>query len=168
MAEKSPEKSRLCTSGSASHSAEDRLGLHMFANVGRHRGQKPGQDRLIVFIVAEPGYASEAVELIRRWGHFAHQFCDDAEAVMQARSTRPDLMLVDLSLLGISPASIFERTGNCPELSGMRLVAIVPQGTSMRKPKLKKWGFADMLLKPVDPLELLSSVVKTRYAQARS
>lgn len=140
----------------------------MFADVGRHHVQKPGQNRLVVFVIAEPGYASEAVELIRRWGHFAHQFCDDAEAVMQARSNRPDLMLVDLSLLGISPASIFERVANCPELSGMRLVAIAPQGTSMTTPKLKKWGFADMLLKPVDPLDLLSSIVKARGAQARS
>ena len=117
---------------------------------------------LTVFVVAEPGNASEVVELIRRWGHFAHQFYDCAEAVMQARSIRPDLMLVDLSLIGVSPAGIFERIGNCPELSGMRLVAIVPQGTSMTKAKLKKWGFIDMLLKPVDPLELLSSIVKAR------
>lgn len=120
------------------------------------------QGRLIVLVVAEPGGVSEAVELIRRWGHIVHQFRDGPEAVMEARSIRPNIMLVDLSLPDISPVNVMERVGNCRELSRMRLVAVIPQDTSTSITDLKKYGFADVLFKPVDPLDLLSLLVKAR------
>ncbi|HVX60783.1 MAG TPA: response regulator [Pirellulales bacterium] len=125
---------------------------------------------LNILIADERAAAHEAAALIERWGHRVQQTHDGLVAVDQARAFKPDLMLLGLSLPGLNGLGVAHRLQKLPALEHVRLTALVNEPVGVPRRELKKAGFSDTLLKPIAPIELLMSIVKTRDAifKARS
>ncbi len=125
-------------------------------------------NRLRVIVADEEAGARETVTLIRRWGHQVEKVHDGQAAVDQARLLKPDLMLVDLSLPKLNGFGVAQHVRRFPELHAIKLVALIKSSADQSARGLRKAGFRESLLKPVAPLELLTTIVKAREFVARS
>lgn len=123
---------------------------------------------LSVIVADEEAGARETATLIRRWGHHVEKVHDGQAAVDQARLLKPDLMLVDLSLPKLNGFGVAQHVRRFPELQAVKLVALLKSSAGQPARGLRKAGFRESLLKPVAPLELLTTIVKTRDRIVRS
>lgn len=123
---------------------------------------------LNIIVADEPATAGEAVALIARWGHRVEQAHDGVAAIDEARRLKPELMLLGLSLPGLNGFGVAHQLRQTPELNGMRITALLDHSGDATLRDLKRAGFCYSLIKPIAPLELLTSLVKTRDAIHRS
>lgn len=123
---------------------------------------------LNIVVADESASAREAAVLIARWGHRVEQAHDGFAAIDEARRLKPELMLLGLSLPGLNGFGVVHQLRQTPELNAMRFIALLdlPGDATLRD--LKRAGFSHNLIKPIAPLELLTSIVKTRDAIQRS
>jgi CheY-like chemotaxis protein len=124
--------------------------------------------RLSIIVADDETGARETATLIRRWGHHVEKVHDGQAAVDQARLLKPNLMLVDLSLPKLNGFGVAQYVRRFPELHAIKLVALVKSSADQPARGLRKAGFRESLLKPVAPLELLTTIVKTRDLVVRS
>lgn len=119
---------------------------------------------LSILIADEPHCAQETTLMIRRWGHQAEQAHDGLAAVDEARRTKPDLMFVGLSLPGLNGFGVAQEVFRTPELNQVKVAALLANKQEVPWRELKKAGFCERLVKPLEPLELLAAIVKIRDA----
>lgn len=123
---------------------------------------------LKILIADERAVTEDAAVLMERWGHRVKQAHDGFSAVDEARLLNPDLMLVALSLPGLNGLGVAKRVRQLPGLKDVKFTAIVSDPAAAPFRDLKRAGFTDNLAKPIVPLELLTSIVKSRDAIRRS
>ncbi len=123
---------------------------------------------LSILIADERASAHEAAILIERWGHHVKQSHDGLGAIEEARAFKPHLMLLGLSLPGLNGLGVASRLRKLPALDQTRFTALINAPAGVPRRELKKAGFSDTLVKPIVPLELLLSIVKTRDAIHRA
>lgn len=119
---------------------------------------------LSLLLVDERDSAADAAVLLRRWGHRVKQVEDPAGAVQEARSSKPDLILIDLATPGRNSLESEGSLIQALKMDGARLAALVSASTEASIHDLKRAGVRHCLKKPVMPLELLMLIVKTREA----
>lgn len=123
------------------------------------------RDSLTILVAGERVAARELGELIQRWGHQVELAHDGPAAIRQARQGKPDLILLELDLPGLNGMAVAQelrREGAC---RGAKLAALVELSTRLPALEISKAGFHFQLLKPLDPLRLLSSIVAARDAK---
>ena len=123
---------------------------------------------LNIVVADERASAREAATLIARWGHRVEQAHDGFAAIDEARRLKPELMLLGLSLPGLNGLGVVHQLRQAPELNAMRFIALLDRPGDATLRDLKRAGFSHNLVKPIAPLELLTSIVKTRDAIHRS
>ena len=123
---------------------------------------------LNILVADERPAAQEAATLIQRWGHRVQQAHDGFAAVDEARRLKPQLMFVGLALPGLNGFGVAQQVRQSPDLEGVRFTALLRNDSEASLRDLKRAGFAGSLMKPIVPLELLTSIVKTREAIERS
>ncbi|HVX60787.1 MAG TPA: response regulator, partial [Pirellulales bacterium] len=123
---------------------------------------------LNILIADEPASAQQAASLTELWGHRVKQAHDGLVAVEEARTWKPNLVLLGLSLPELNGLGVARRLQKLPGLDHVRLTALVQEGAAIPSRELKRAGFTDMLLKPIAPLELLMAVVRARDAIHRA
>jgi CheY-like chemotaxis protein len=130
-----------------------------------------------VLVVDDNHDIADSVALVLRLeGHETQVAYDGYEALELAPGFRPDAVLLDLGLPGLSGHEVAVRLRALPELSATVLVAVSGRGQQSDLEASRVAGFAAHLVKPVDP-EMLArrlrelcaerAVVPTRRAKAQ-
>lgn len=82
------------------------------------------------------------------------------EALVLAERERPELILMDLELPGLSGIAVTERLRAHPELGSVPIVAVTALAFRADVDRAKAAGCNMVLTKPYDPMELLLLVEK--------
>ena len=107
--------------------------------------------------------------LLGLWGHDVRLAADGPSAVESAAAHRPDVVLLDISLPGMSGYEVAERLRANPELRETVLVAMTGYGQAEDKKETSEAGFTLHLVKPVEPdvlQKLLADLGATRGGSA--
>lgn len=101
-------------------------------------------------------------ELLKREGYAVLRAYSGTEALLLLKRTRPDLVLLDLMLPGLSGETLL------PELDGIPVIVVSAKAGVEDKTALLLGGAADYLTKPFDARELLARVAVRLREAARS
>lgn len=101
-------------------------------------------------------------ELLEREGYAVLRAYSGTEALLLLKRTRPDLVLLDLMLPGLSGETLL------PELDGIPVIVVSAKAGVEDKTALLLGGAADYLTKPFDARELLARVAVRLREAARS
>lgn len=101
-------------------------------------------------------------ELLGREGYAILRAYSGTEALLLLKRTRPDLVLLDLMLPGLSGEALL------PELDGIPVIVVSAKAGVEDKTALLLGGAADYLTKPFDARELLARVAVRLREAARS
>ena len=101
-------------------------------------------------------------ELLEREGYAVLRAYSGTEALLLLKKTRPDLVLLDLMLPGLSGEALL------PELDGIPVIVVSAKAEVEDKTALLLGGAADYLTKPFDARELLARVAVRLREAARS
>lgn len=101
-------------------------------------------------------------ELLEREGYAVLRAYSGTEALLLLKRTRPDLVLLDLMLPGLSGEALL------PELDGIPVIVVSAKAGVEDKTALLLGGAADYLAKPFDSRELLARVAVRLREAARS
>lgn len=101
-------------------------------------------------------------ELLEREGYAVLRAYSGTEALLLLNRTRPDLVLLDLMLPGLSGEALL------PELDGIPVIVVSAKAGVEDKTALLLGGAADYLTKPFDARELLARVAVRLREAARS
>jgi CheY-like chemotaxis protein len=88
--------------------------------------------------------------LLKQEGYEVELAFDGREALATARVLKPDVVLLDLTLPGMSGSEVAARLKDIPELAGCLLIAVSGEGAEM-----VGLSFDRYFQKPVDPEALL-------------
>jgi PAS domain S-box-containing protein len=106
--------------------------------------------------------------LVQAIGHRAEALYDGAEALAACRADRPDLMLVDIGMPGMTGYELARAVRADPELSEIRLVALTGYGLEEDRARVLAAGFDLHLTKPVGDTTLRDVLDALAPARARS
>lgn len=101
-------------------------------------------------------------ELLEREGYAVLRAYSGTEVLLLLKRTRPDLVLLDLMLPGLSGEALL------PELDGIPVIVVSAKAGVEDKTALLLGGAADYLTKPFDARELLARVAVRLREAARS
>lgn len=91
---------------------------------------------------------------VETFGHEVRKALDGPSAVSAALSCRPDVVLLDLGLPGISGLEVARELRRRPETADARIVALTGWGQEEDRRRTEDAGFDEHLTKPTDPLQL--------------
>lgn len=101
-------------------------------------------------------------EVLERAGYAVQRAYSGTEALLLLKSSRPDLILLDLMLPGLSGEEVL------PRIQGIPVIVISAKTAVQDKVDLLLGGAADYLTKPFDTKELLARVAVRLREAARS
>ena len=123
-----------------------------------------------MLVVDDNRDASETMAmLLGLWGHEVRSAADGPAALEAAASQPPDVVLLDISLPGMSGYEVAQRMRANPALQASVLVAMTGHGQAEDKKETRSAGFAYHLVKPVEPKvlqELLAEIAASRGGAA--
>lgn len=103
-----------------------------------------------VLVVDDNADAADSLALLLRVeGHQVQVAYDGPQAIAVARGFRPDFVLLDVGLPGMSGLDLARHLREFPELSGVRLIAITGYGQSADIAASRRAGLDFHLVKPV-------------------
>jgi len=98
-------------------------------------------------------------------GHDVRKALDGATALAAALAYRPDVVLLDLGLPGMSGIDVAREMKRKPGFDGMRIVALTGWGQPEDRERTRAAGFDEHLTKPTDPDRLTALLAE--YAAER-
>ena len=105
-----------------------------------------------MLVVDDNADASETLAmLLGLWGHDVQSAADGPTALETAAAHRPDVVLLDISLPGMSGYEVADRLRANPDLRDTVLVAMTGYGQAEDKKETRRAGFSLHLVKPVEP-----------------
>ena len=108
-----------------------------------------------ILIVDDNRDAAESIRLLlKMWGHEVQVAHDAATALATARSLRPDIVLLDIGLPGLSGYELAPRLRQEASLDRALMIAISGYATDEDRKKSREAGIAHHFAKPMDPDEL--------------
>jgi PAS domain S-box-containing protein len=99
--------------------------------------------------------AETLVEFLQFRGHTVHMAHDGLEAIEQARSTRPEAILLDIGLPGMDGFQVAQRLRAEPLTAEATLVALTGYGQEQDRARAQAVGIQHFILKPVNLDELM-------------
>jgi DNA-binding response OmpR family regulator len=100
--------------------------------------------------------ANSLATILRMSGHDVHMASDGYNAVQMAMRVRPNLVLLDIGLPGLDGFAVATRLRQEASLAGLKIIAITGSGTHDDHRRAMDAGIDQYLLKPVDPVFLMS------------
>jgi two-component system CheB/CheR fusion protein len=94
--------------------------------------------------------AESLARLLRRWGHEVHLAHDGPSALSAARSTAPEIVLLDIGLPGMDGYEVARQLRQDPDQSTTVLVALTGYSQLTDRQQTHDAGFDEHLIKPVD------------------
>ena len=115
--------------------------------------------RARVLIVEDEDNIALALDyLMTREGYAHDRVADGAEALPRIRETRPDLVLLDVMLPGLSGYDICRCVRTDPGLSGVRILMMTARGSAMERRKGMELGADGIIAKPFELTKLRDEV----------
>jgi CheY-like chemotaxis protein len=106
----------------------------------------------VVLIADDNADAAESLQLwLQMAGHDAHTAADGPGALARAESLRPEIVLLDLGMPGLSGYDVARRIREAPWGRGMVLIALTGWGEEEDRQRTSLAGFDHHLTKPVPP-----------------
>lgn len=99
-----------------------------------------------------------AAVLLRREGWTVHTADSGAQALQWLAGNTVAVVLLDLSMPGISGEEVCRRLRAAPKSTGLRIVAYTAHALEHERERILACGFDDILVKPVSRLSLLRAV----------
>ncbi|MDE7219801.1 MAG: response regulator transcription factor, partial [Oscillospiraceae bacterium] len=113
-------------------------------------------------VVDDDVYVGDMLEvLLRREGYDVFRAYSGTEAILLLERYRPDLVLLDLMLPGLSGEAVL------PHLEGVPVIVLSARAEVEDKVKLLRGGAVDYLTKPFDTRELLARIAVQLRQQSR-
>ena len=110
-------------------------------------------NRHVIAVVDDDVYVGDMLEeLLRREGYDVLRAYSGTEAILLLEGRRPDLVLLDLMLPGLSGEAVL------PHLAGIPVIVLSARAEVEDKVDLLLGGAADYLTKPFDTRELLARI----------
>jgi CheY-like chemotaxis protein len=120
----------------------------------------PPEQRDVLVVDDDDAVARTLALLLQSWGHEVRVAHDGAEALQAVRVRPPDAVLLDVRLPGMDGFEVARRLRSEGGLEKARLVAITgDQGASDPRHSGED-GFAQLLVKPVDPQALREAITR--------
>ncbi len=98
--------------------------------------------------------AESTAMLLRMWGHEVRLAHNGPEAIQAAAEFRPDAVVLDIGLPGMSGYEVARHLRQRPEFHRTLLIAVTGYGQEEDRRRTDEAGFDRHLTKPVDPLAL--------------
>jgi len=118
----------------------------------------PEARKTILLVEDDPTSLKLTAKVLRAEGHVVH-IASNAEQALTALSTlRPDLMLVDLQLPGMSGLELTRQVKQDAELNQITVVALTACTSQDTKQQAHEAGCSGYLTKPIDPRTLAMRV----------
>ena len=102
--------------------------------------------------------------LLGAYGHKTYTACNAQEALTAARAYKPDVILLDLGLPGMSGYEIARALRSEPAFIGTKLIAVTGYGSVKDRERTKEAGFNHHVVKPADIDHLLALISETGSA----
>ena len=118
--------------------------------------------RKILIIDDDAAIGDLEQEVLERAGYAVLRAYSGTEALLLLKSSRPDLILLDLMLPGLSGEEVL------PQIKGIPVIVVSAKTAVQDKVDLLLGGAADYLTKPFDTKELLARVAVRLREAARS
>jgi CheY-like chemotaxis protein len=119
-----------------------------------------GEPRKVLIIEDNRDAAESLRLLLGARGHEVSAAATGPQGVERARQFRPELVLCDLGLPGMSGLEVARALRADPGTAGALLVCVSGYGQEEDRQKAREAGFDEVLVKPVDPEELLRLVAR--------
>ncbi len=108
-----------------------------------------------VLVVDDNRDATETLALLLElWGHEVHSAFDGPSALAMAAEHRPEIVLLDIGLPGMTGYEVAQRLREVPGLERAMLVAVTGYGQREDHRRTREAGFDHHLVKPVEPEKL--------------
>jgi CheY-like chemotaxis protein len=111
-----------------------------------------------ILIVEDHPTMREAMRLVLEGEGFdIHEASDGQQALLSLREQRPDLVLLDMSIPGVSGPEVLAAVKNDPDTAEVRVIVVTARGEEGRAAAMA--GGADhYFTKPFSPIALLQAV----------
>jgi two-component system CheB/CheR fusion protein len=116
----------------------------------------------ILVIEDNADQAQTLAALLSLWGYEVKTASEGAAGIAAAEEFKPELVLVDLGLPGISGYEVARRLRKHSQLKDVCIVAQTGWGDTTDRRRTKEAGFDHHLLKPLDPEELRAVIARKR------
>jgi len=127
------------------------------------------QKTLRVLVVDDnQDHANSLSMLLKVAGHDSHVCVDAQDCMASVDRLRPDVVLLDLGMPGVSGYEVAEVIKSEADLRHIRLIAITGHGMPLDRLQTKLRGFDQHLLKPIDFGELETILADVNSAQDSS
>jgi two-component system, cell cycle response regulator DivK len=115
---------------------------------------------LSTILLVEDTIANRAlvVKLLKAAGHDVIEAADGAAGIREAQMTRPDLVLMDLSLPGIDGWEALRQLRADARTRDLRIVALTAHAMAGTRDEALAAGFDGYLSKPIDALTFADTV----------
>jgi two-component system CheB/CheR fusion protein len=121
-----------------------------------------------VLVVDDNADAREALRfLLDDEGFEVRTAADGPDALAQAETFCPDVVLLDIGLPGIDGYEVARRLRTLPVTRNARIVAVSGYGQAQDRERSRAAGFDDHLLKPVSPSRLLDLVKLPNHREGK-
>lgn len=133
------------------------------------KGERAQPPALRVLVVDDNVDAADAMTAsLRMEGHEAQAAYDGETALQEARTFRPNAVLLDIGLPGMSGLDVARSLRSLPETQHALLIALSGYGQLQDRQRSLEAGLDDHLIKPVDPSILSSLFVALRSDRRRA
>lgn len=96
--------------------------------------------------------------ILRKMGIEVHEAEDGEQAIAAIGGSEFDLVLLDISMPGMSGLEVCRRLRQAPETAGLRIVAYTAHAFPAEREEILSAGFDDLLIKPIQR-EALTAMV---------
>jgi PAS domain S-box-containing protein len=129
-------------------------------NKNAHDGEaaSSARRRRILVVDDNSDSAESMALLLKASGHDVHTAHDGASALEQADAHKPEIVLLDIGLPGMSGYTVAKRLREVPGLSAVKLIAMTGYGQEDDRKRSRDAGFDHHLVKPID-LAVLSALL---------
>jgi PAS domain S-box-containing protein len=127
---------------------------------GRHFSAEaaPPTGRRILVVDDNVDAALSVGRLLKLWGHEVQTAFSGSEALELAGTFRPQIVLLDIGMPGMSGYDVAKRLRANPEFAGLIITALTGYGQAEDRRRSREAGFDHHLTKPPDPVALAALI----------
>lgn len=119
---------------------------------------EPGTSRLVLVVEDEDNIATALEFIIEREGLRHHRVATGDQALGAIRSLRPDVVLLDVMLPGVSGFDICRDVRNDPDLATVRIIMMTARGSVHQQARCLQAGADAFIPKPFELQSLRASL----------
>jgi two-component system, chemotaxis family, CheB/CheR fusion protein len=118
------------------------------------------EGRRILVVDDNVDAAISVVKLLKLWGHDVQTAFSGPEALEAARKFRPQIVLLDIGMPGMSGYEVAKQLRAQPEFQSLVITALTGYGQAEDRRRSQEAGFNHHLTKPPDPFALAAMLTE--------